>query len=112
MKKATAGAVAAHEAPSKLRRNMPDPIPVVVLGRLAVDKDWQGKGLGLDLLRDAVFRTLQTSEIMGIRALPVHALHEKAACFYEHAGFRPSPLRPLTYFLAFSDFRENLAHPR
>lgn len=101
-----AGAVSATEAPGAVRRNMPDPIPVMVLGRLAVDEAWQGRGVGFDLLRDAVLRTLRVAEVAGIRALLVHALHEKAARFYRHAGFRPSPLRPLTYFLALADARK------
>lgn len=103
-----AGAVTAIEAPGNVRRNMPEPIPVMVLGRLAVDRERQGQGLGLDLLRDAILRTLQVAEIAGIRALLVHALHEQAATFYAHAGFRPSPIRPLTYFLPLARTR-NLA---
>jgi GNAT superfamily N-acetyltransferase len=78
---------------------MPDPIPVMILGRLAVDRAWQGKGLGFDLLRDAVLRTQQAAAIGGIRALLVHAIDEQAAQFYERAGFLVSPIRPLTYFL-------------
>ncbi|WP_244432676.1 GNAT family N-acetyltransferase [Desulfocurvibacter africanus] len=102
------GAVVAAEAPGKVRRNMPDIIPVMVLGRLAVDQTFQGRGLGLDLLRDAVLRTLQAADIAGIRALLVHALHEKAAGFYARAGFQPSPLRPLTCMLLLADARKAL----
>ena len=94
-----AGGVAASEAPGKIRRNMPDPIPVIILGRLAVDATWQGKGLGADLLRDAVMRSMQAAEIAGIRAMLVHALDERAAKFYERHGFAVSPIRPLTLFL-------------
>lgn len=104
-----AGAVTATEAPGKVRRNMPEPIPVMVLGRLAVDQEWQGQGLGLDLLRDAILRTLQAAEIAGIRAMLVHALHGQAASFYEHAGFRSSPIRPLTYFLPLADAQRAMA---
>ncbi len=104
-----AGAVAVAEATSRVHRNMPDPIPVMVLGRLAVDQAWQGKGLGLDLLRDAVLRTLQAADIAGIRALLAHALNEKAARFYLHAGFQPSPLRSLTCMLLLDDARKSLA---
>lgn len=91
------GAVMAGEAPGRVRRNMPDPIPVIVLGRLAVDQawqgqGWQGQGLGAALLRDAILRSLQAAEIVGIRAILVHALHEKAAAFYRNAGFQPSPI--------------------
>lgn len=94
-----AGSVAAAEATGKVRRNMPDPVPVMILARLAIDTAWQGKGLGSDLLRDAVLRTMQAAEIAGIRALLVHALDERAAKFYERAGFTVSPVRALTYFL-------------
>jgi GNAT superfamily N-acetyltransferase len=93
------GSVAFAEAPGKVKRNMPDPVPVMILGRLAIDQGWQGKGFGKDLLRDAVLRTMQAAEIGGIRALLVHAIDERAAGFYERAGFVPSPIRPLTYFL-------------
>lgn len=93
------GSVAASEAPGKIRRNMPDPVPVMILGRLAIDITMQGRGLGSDLLRDAVLRTMQAAEIAGIRALLVHALDARAAAFYERSGFMPSPVRPLTCFL-------------
>ena len=93
------GSVVAAEAPGKIRRNMPDPVPVMVLGRLAIDTAWQGKGLGADLLRDAVLRTIQAAEIGGISALLVHAIDEQAAAFYRRAGFIPSGIRPLTFFL-------------
>jgi GNAT superfamily N-acetyltransferase len=93
------GGVSASEAPGSIRRNMPDPVPVMILARLAIDSHWQGKGVGGDLLRDAVLRTLQAAEIGGIRALLVHALDESAARFYGRFGFKPSPIRPLTYFL-------------
>ena len=94
-----AGSVAAAEAPGKVRRNMPDPVPVMILGRLAIDTAWPGKGLGSGLLRDAVLRTMQAAEIAGIRALLVHALDDRAAKFYERAGFVVSPVRSLSYFL-------------
>jgi len=100
-----AGALLAKEASGRVRRNMPDPIPVMVLGRLAVLTAHQNRGLGRDLLRDAVLRTLQAAEIAGFRALLVHALHEKAASFYVRSGFCPSPVRPLTLMLLLSDAR-------
>lgn len=104
-----AGAVAAALATGRARRNMPDPIPVMVLGRLAVDVASQGRGLGLDLLRDAVLRSLGAADIVGIRALVVHALHERAARFYVRAGFTPTPLRPTTLMLVLADARAALA---
>ncbi len=93
------GSVAADETPGKIRRNMPDPLPVMILGRLAIDTALQGRGFGSDLLRDAVLRTMQAAEIAGIRAMLVHALDARAAKFYARSGFMASPVRPLTYFL-------------
>ena len=98
-----AGSVLAQAAPGMIRRNMPDPIPVMVLGRLAIDHHWQGQGIGKALLRDAIFRTLQAAEIAGIRAILVHALHEQAAVFYRNAGFVPSPIHEHTLMLLLKD---------
>jgi len=97
------GSVIAAEAPGRIRRNMPDPIPVMVLGRLAIDQQWQGQGLGKALLRDAILRTLQAAELAGIRALLVHALNEKAAAFYRKAGFVASPMNEYTLMLLLQD---------
>jgi GNAT superfamily N-acetyltransferase len=94
-----AGAVIHEKAPGNVRRNMPDPIPVVVLGRLAVHADWQGQGIGTGLLRDAIERTLRLAEEMGIRAVLAHALHDQAKQFYLHHGFMESPIDPLTVML-------------
>ena len=88
---------------------MPDPIPVLVLGRLAIDRRWQGKGLGKALLKDAILRTLQAAEIAGIRAILVHALHEKAALFYSNAGFVHSPTNELTLMLLLKNAAAALA---
>ena len=90
------GAVAHAEAAGRVRRNMPDPLPVMVLGRLAVDKSFQRRGIGKGLLRDAVLRTVQAAEIAGIRAILVHAISEPAKRFYEGCGFIASPIDPLT----------------
>lgn len=100
-----AGAVSNVNAPGRVRRNMPDPIPVIVIGRLAVDRSWQGKRLGRALLRDAVLRTLQVSEIAGIRAIVVHAISEQARQFYESCGFIPSPTAPMTLVVSLKDAR-------
>lgn len=89
------GALALNEAPSGLRRNMPDPIPMALLGRLAVDKSMQAQGLGAALLRDAVERTQAAAGILGIRGLLVHALSAEAKAFYERYGFMASPARPM-----------------
>jgi GNAT superfamily N-acetyltransferase len=95
-----AGAMTATDAPGGIRRNMPDPIPMAVLGRLAVDRSWQGKGLGRALLQDAVLRTAQAASIMGVRGLLVHAISESARVFYERHGFVASPANPMTLVLS------------
>lgn len=97
------GSVASELAPGRIRRNMPDPIPVMVLGRLAVDLAWQRHGLGKALLRDAILRTIQVSELVGVKALLVHALSDPAVRFYEAHGFHPSPTHPRTLFLSLSE---------
>ena len=94
-----AGAVIHERAPGSIRRNMPDPIPVVILGRLAVHVDWQGQGIGSGLLKNAIVRTMRLAEDMGIRALLAHALHDKAKQFYLHHGFIESPIEALTVML-------------
>ena len=98
-----AGAVSSASTPGRVRRNMPDPIPVMVIGRLAVDHSWQRKGFGHALVRDAVLRTLQATEIVGIRAILVHAISEKALAFYESCGFTPSPIAPMTLLVTVAD---------
>ncbi len=99
------GAVERNKAISKVKRNMPDPVPMMILGRLAVDKSWQGKGLGADLLREAVLRTLNVAETAGIRGILVHALHEKAKSFYEKHGFKQSPTDKLTLMVTLKDVK-------
>jgi GNAT superfamily N-acetyltransferase len=96
------GSIACELAPGSIRRNMPDPIPVMVLGRLAVDINWQGQGIGKALLRDAILRTIQVSEIVGVKALVVHALSEQAVHFYEEHGFQQSPMDFYTLLLPLS----------
>jgi GNAT superfamily N-acetyltransferase len=91
-----AGAVAHGDAPGRVRRNMPNPVPVMVIGRLAVDRRFQGCGIGSALVRDAVLRTVQAAEIAGIRAILVHAISERAKQFYENLGFIESPTNPMT----------------
>lgn len=94
------GALALNEAPGKLKRNMPDPIPMSILGRLAIDRTWRGKGLGVALLQDAVIRTSEAADILGIRGLLVHAISEEAKAFYERFGFVSSPTQPMTLILS------------
>lgn len=102
----SSGSVECQQAPGTVRRNMPDPIPVMLMGRLAVDKTQQGKGLGGALLKDAIFRTLKAADIAGMRALLVHALDEKASNFYGHNGFLVSPIDPLVLMLPLATARK------
>ena len=94
------GALACADAPGPIRRNMPDPIPVAVLGRLAVDCSRHGQGLGAAMLRDAVLRSVDAAQILGLRGLLVHAIDAKAQAFYVHHGFTASPTQPLMLVLA------------
>ena len=102
------GAVAHTGAPGRVKRNMPDPIPVMVLVRLAVDKDFQGRGTGSGLLRDAVLRTVQAAEIAGIRAILVHALSDTAKRFYQRHGFIASPIEPMTVMITVAELVKTL----
>jgi GNAT superfamily N-acetyltransferase len=98
-------AVAVAETTGRFSRNMPDPIPIVILGRLAVDQDFQGKGLGRALVRDAGYRVVQAADVIGIRGLIVHALSAEARAFYEAVGFASSPLNPMTMMITLSDLK-------
>lgn len=93
------GSVNHVEATGSLRRNMPDPIPVIILARLAVDASFRGQGLGADLLHDAVLRCYRVAENIGVRAIMVHALTEEAKSFYLHHGFKASQTQERTLFL-------------
>ena len=97
-----AGAVSHQLATGGVRRNMPDPVPVLVLARLAVDHRAQNIKLGSALLQDAVKRAVAVSQNAGVRALLVHALHDRARQFYEHYGFQVSPQHPLTLMMRLS----------
>ncbi len=101
-------AVAAEVATGRLRRNMPDPIPVVVLGRLAIDQSLQGQGIGRAMVRDACLRVMAAADAIGIRGMLVHALSPAALAFYEHVGFEPSPLEPMTLMATLTDVRAGL----
>jgi len=101
-------AVTVASAPGKFRRNMPDPIPVVVLGRLAVAQSHHGKGIGRALFQDAARRVVSAADAIGIRGLIVHALSESAASFYVRLGFDPSPLSPMTLMVTLADLRAAL----
>ncbi|MGV0998509.1 MAG: GNAT family N-acetyltransferase [Fluviibacter sp.] len=94
-----AGAVAHQDATRKVRQNMPDPVPVLILGRLAVDQQIHGQKLGGALLQDAFKRSLLVAQNTGVRALLVHALNDRASAFYQHYGFQASPINPMTLML-------------
>lgn len=96
------GAVAHNLATGSIRRNMPDPIPVIVLGRLAVDLNAQGLKVGASVLQDAVHRAKMIAEHTGVRAILVHALHQKAKEFYQYYGFTASPIENMTLMLRLS----------
>lgn len=101
----SAGSVAHTAVPGRIKRNMPDPIPMMLMGRLAVAKTYQGQGFGKGLVRDAILRTLSVAEIAGIRALFVRALDDGAAEFYRHMQFLPSPVDPLLLMLPVETMR-------
>jgi GNAT superfamily N-acetyltransferase len=98
-----AGSVLHATATGKVRRNMPNPVPILLLGRLAVDREWQGKGLGADLLADAVLRSIGAAKSVGVRAILVHAISDEARTFYEKHGFRPSPVEPMTLMVTIEE---------
>jgi GNAT superfamily N-acetyltransferase len=87
------------------------PVPIMLLARLAIATQWQGKGLGAGLLKDAMLRTLQAAEIAGIRAFAVHAKDDQARAFYEHFDFVPSPADPYHLFRLLKDLRGLLSQP-
>lgn len=101
------GEVAYDEAPQRLLKGLArHPVPMMLLARLAVDKNWQGKKVGAGLLKDAMLRTLQAADIAGIRAFAVHAKDGSARMFYQHFNFIPSPTDPLHLFLLVKDLRQ------
>lgn len=105
-------AIAPAIAPGRFRRNMPDPIPVVVLARLAIAKPYQGRGLGRALLQDAGARVIQAAETIGIRGLLVHAISDEAKAFYLALGLEPSPLEPMTLMTTLADLKAALGASR
>jgi GNAT superfamily N-acetyltransferase len=97
-----AGAVERDRAPSNIARNMPDPIPIFVLGRLGVDRAYHGKRIGEGLLKDALKRALNASREVGARAVLVHAIDEEAVGFYLQYKFKPFPTDARTLYLPLS----------
>ena len=102
------GMVQLDRAPGRFRRNMPDPIPVVVLGRLAVDLAWQGKGIGRGLFRDAARRVAHAADVIGVRGIIVHAISEEAKKCYLSLGFDESPRDPMMLLVTLTDLRAAL----
>ena len=101
-----AGEVRRSDAPERVVKGMPrHPIPLLVLARLAVHSEWQGRGIGAGLLLDALGRTLQVADIVGVRSLAVHAKDDSAAAFYRHFGFVPSPTDRRHLFMLIKDIR-------
>lgn len=93
------GAVQHDGAPRVLRRNLPNPTPIVIIGRLAVDKSYQSKGIGRALLKDALLRVTKASELVGVRAVLVHTVDQEAVPFYARYGFRAFPMGNQSLFL-------------
>jgi GNAT superfamily N-acetyltransferase len=105
----SAGSVSVEEAPARISKGLArHPIPVILLARLAVDKQETGAGLGKALLKDALRRIAQAADIVGARAVLVHAIDEQARKFYEHFDFEPSPVHELQLMLLMKDLRKAL----
>lgn len=102
------GSISTNDAVGRFRRNMPDPIPVVVLGRLAVDLRYQGRKLGRALVRDAAQRVLVAAGEIGVRGLIVHAISDEARTFYLSLGFLQSPTHDMTLMIPIGDLRDSL----
>lgn len=107
----SAGAVSHSVAPKAMRRNMPDPLPVILLGRLAVDRRHHNKGIGQALLRDAMLRAVNAAGVAGVFAIMVHAISDSAKQFYLSRGFVESPLQPMTLIMTLETVRSILAEP-
>lgn len=103
------GVVTVESASGRFRRNMPNPIPVAVLARLAVDRAWQGRGIGRALFRDAARRVAHAADAIGIRGIVVHAISEDVKNFYLALGFDASPREPMTLMVTLSDVRAALS---
>ncbi len=103
-----ASAITVEAAPGRFRRNMPDPIPMVVLARLAVARSHHGQGLGRALFQDAARRVIQAADAIGIRGMIVHARSDEAKAFYLRLGLDPSPLEPMTLMVTLTNLRASL----
>lgn len=99
------GVISTNQAVGRFRHNMPTDIPIILLGRLAVDTRAKGLGIRRGLVKDACHRVIQTSGLVGIRGVVVHALTDDAKRFYEHIGFAPSPLDPMMLVVTLADLQ-------
>jgi GNAT superfamily N-acetyltransferase len=104
----SAGAITHNNAPKSMTRNMPNPLPIVLLGRLAIDQKYHNEGLGSALLRDALIRVVRVANNTGVSAILVHALSEQAKRFYLSRGFVESPLQPMTLMMTLETIRSIL----
>jgi predicted N-acetyltransferase YhbS len=105
-----AGAARREETPARVAKGLAaHPVPVILLARLAVDATEKGQGLGAGLLKDALLRAVQAADLIGCRAVMVHAKDEGARAFYERFGFEPSPTDPLRLFLLMKDVRASIS---
>jgi GNAT superfamily N-acetyltransferase len=103
------GQVEYNDAPERLTKGLArHPVPIMLLARLAISISWKGMGLGAGLLKDAMMRTVQAADIVGIRAFAVHAKDDEARAFYEHFDFVPSPGDPYHLFRLLKDIRVHL----
>jgi len=107
----SAGAISHEAAPKPMRRNMPDPLPVLLLGRLVIDRRYHNQGLGQALLRDTLLRAVHVAGDAGVFAILVHAISEQAKRFYLSRGFVESPLQPMTLLMTLATVRAILAEP-
>ncbi|MBS0271788.1 MAG: GNAT family N-acetyltransferase [Proteobacteria bacterium] len=99
------GGILHASASGKVRRNMPDPLPVMILGRLAVDQRYHNQGMGRGLLRDAALRSIHVASVVGVRALVVHAISEEAKNFYSKFGFKVSPIDPMMLMVTVKELK-------
>lgn len=102
------GIVHTYDSVGRFKRNMPTDIPVILLGRLAVDNQAKGIGMGRALLKDAAIRVIQAADLVGIRGIVIHALSQEAKQFYQHVGFYCSPIHPMLLMITLQDIKRAL----
>jgi GNAT superfamily N-acetyltransferase len=104
----SASSVSRDHAGVRIAWRAPDPVPMILLGRMGVDVDHQGHGLGLELVRQALRRALASAEEIGARGLLLHAIDAGAQRFYLHLGFERSPIVPRLMMISFADVASTL----